>query len=547
MPPLGSLWAAFQYCTQSNAGRERVISAVSAPSPGAVIAGRTSWWPYLPPAVVGLSLLMFRLDDVPGLYRDEASVAIFAEQIAAGLRQGTITVRGYFNFYTAPINSYFFLPIAWLLGDSIWTLRFSHILPLIAGVFFFADLIRRFLPGRELPCLWLLVTMPSFVVNGRLAAESIAWTPLFLFGGAWSFVVLGASDVEWKQRAGLITTGTAFVLAVWNHLLLAPSVAALVAVYALANRARLPQLLRAIPWLIAGGLLGMLPRLYGIVVQGHPVLPPKMATMLPRPPLASALENLLYTAGGDGLFALTCGEVLVSLNWVFPGAVLASALVLWPSVGAPRERRLWGYTAAYFTLCFVGTWVISPGWSDLAYWANMLWLAPVLMVLALPLDRPRLCMTLTALVVLVNVVNVTVNYYYNFLQDGGRSRASVYVGGFYDTSEDFIDVRPVVDKLRALDSGPIFFEDRFNVDRFAYLMKDPRGTRVKDLLKAMPDVRVPIPEGSLIVLMRMEERPPFPQQLEMRGKPVRLRLDLSTKHHVVFEVMTHSDTVAPMP
>ena len=66
------------------------------------------------PVFVGAALLLYRLEDVAGLHRDEAAFGLFAEMIQEGLRP----IQGLFNIYTSPIHSYIIAGFFSMFGEN---------------------------------------------------------------------------------------------------------------------------------------------------------------------------------------------------------------------------------------------------------------------------------------------------------------------------------------------------------------------------------------------------------------------------------------------
>jgi len=155
-------------------------------------------------------LLLFRLSDVAGLHRDEATFALVAQLIQDGFRPRT----GPFNVYTAPIHSYIIAGFFSLLGESIWSLRLSGVLTNLLAAAALIDVVRRIDPSRALCTFWVLVTMPVFVIMSRMAGENFALNPLLLFGGVWLFMFWVTATVHpQRSELGFYWQGFCFVWA----------------------------------------------------------------------------------------------------------------------------------------------------------------------------------------------------------------------------------------------------------------------------------------------------------------------------------------------
>jgi hypothetical protein len=529
---------------------------------------------WLLPAVCGLFLLTFRLSDVAGLHRDEATLGLFAERIQEGLRP----VRGYFNIYTAPIHSYIIALFFSLFGKSIWSLRINGVLLNSLAVWAYVDLVRRITPpqagstqqhrpiastkalsgvesgppkppkqarkakhsafcAQDTPstplwAFWFLVTSPAFTVMARIATENYALNPLFLFGGMWAFYNLGQrARAMCTSRIGWSLAGLLFCLGIWNHVIFLPTIAAVAATYLFFARPKFREILRIIPWFIMGGLIGAIPKVYGVMRLGYDFFPASAGTAIP--PFSQALLNFVYTLGGDALYIRACGEVRLSLNWALPLAVVISASMLMRRRLPERQRKMWLAVAACLTLSFLGSWLITPeGLIGSRIWLLPLWFVPALLALALP-HSPRWLRTgLGCTLIVVNLASVGTNYFYSFLQNGGTPKEEVYVGGRNDNSWDFVDLRPLIKKIQDNNNEPIFIED-FNSDRLRFLIAEPSRRRVHTLSEVEGAKGIPI--GSLLALYRLPNRM-FPPVVQIGQITALKRQDLSVVNYQVYEV-----------
>ena len=96
-------------------------------------------WLFAVPFACAAFLTLFRLSDVCGLQRDEATFGLVAEEIIAGARP----LRGHFNFYTSPLHSYIIALFFKIFGASIWSLRVNGVIANLAALFFYVDVVRR--------------------------------------------------------------------------------------------------------------------------------------------------------------------------------------------------------------------------------------------------------------------------------------------------------------------------------------------------------------------------------------------------------------------
>ena len=111
--------------------------------------------------------------------------------------------------------------------------------------------------------------------------------------------------------------------------------------------------------------------------------------------------------------------------------------------------------------------------------------------------------------------------------------AEVYVGGRTDNSVDFLDLEPLVSKLRSTpDQPPIFIED-FNVFRLWFLM--PEARRRSHAIGASQNTPLRLPPGSLLVLYRSARMADLRdgQELKIEAIKALYQAQLSTRNHLV--------------
>lgn len=481
---------------------------------------------WLAPFAAAVLLLTYRLGDIAGLHRDEATLALLAEQILRGARP----LRGYFKDYTAPLFYYLAAAAVGLLGPSIAALRAPGVLFNLAAAGAYADLLRRNRPGEAVYALWFLVTMPVFVVSARIAMESMALGPFFLFGGCWCFAVPGLGGRGRRSGLGFGAAGLLFALGAWNHLMFVPGLLGVAAAYLAFGRPARRELARQSVWLAAGACAGCLPKLYGVVRHGHPLIPLLM-TGAPRSSALAAAANLLYTLGGDALYARACGEVLVALGWVLPAAALAAASA---SLAKNRGARWLRALVACLVVGAAGTWLITPAEVlGSRVWLLSLWVVPALLAASLRALPERVRPAAAAAVCAANLAGLGLNYFYAFSRTGGSARAQVDVGGRTDNSVDFMDMRPLVRLLDDGGSAPIFIQD-FNLHRALFLFSGRARSRLR-LFGMTNGPQEPIPAGSLIALFRLDDAGQPPAQASFGGAAAAYRPDLSTSNYVVYE------------
>ncbi|MFA5293478.1 MAG: glycosyltransferase family 39 protein [Phycisphaerae bacterium] len=489
------------------------------------LAGLLMW---VIPASAGAFLLLFRLADVAGLHRDEATFGLFAEMIQNGFRP----LRGYFNFYTSPVHSYIIALFFSLFGESIWSLRASGVLFNLVAVWAYIDVLRRISPREALWTLWFLVTLPAFIVMSRIAGENYAMNPLFLFGGIWCFYVLGLKgQSKWVNRAGYFLTGFSFFLGCWNHIVFAPAALTVVIVYLIASRIKITKISVVLLWFAAGAIIGAIPKLYGAAFLGYPLFPATGRTT--HCDFREAFLNMVYTLGGDALYIRACGKILFSVNWFLPLCVLGLAGVVFRRDVPPQKRKIWIAAAACAILSFLGTLAITPnGLVGSRIWLLPLWFVPLLLASALSTCPKMIRVGLGTAIIITNIAAISVNYFYNFLQDKGTPLASVYVGGRYDNSWDFIDLRPLVNKLADYNNKPIYIED-FNADRLKFLLPADCRTRAKIIEDLVNNDNAE--PGSIIAFYNIKSRI-FPPKIDIGRAAGMKKEELCTLHYVVFEI-----------
>lgn len=450
------------------------------------------------------ALLFYHLSTVAGLHRDEVAFANFARRIAF---EGLRPLSGFFNEYTAPIHSYIIALTFWIFGESVFSLRASGVLLNLVSLFVYYDFFRRLVPKAALPAFWLLLSFPLFVIFARISGENYALNPLFVFGGGWFFLVGYQSTRLWVSYLAWALSGLFFYYACWNHIIAVPTVASVGLVYLAVARPSFKLILRFLPWMALGGLFGMLPKLYSVLILHKEWLPMGMAKS-PRATLGTGFLNCLYTLGGDALYVRATGAVLFSVLLLLPFAALLS---FWPLTSDPSRKSVAGRLLIGFGLCavvsFLGSWYVTPGnLLGARIWLLPLWFVPGIIALGLSFlpGIPRYA--LLAILVSGNLLAVGANYFYPIESSGVRAVADAYVGGFRENSFDFVDFRPLVKNLRTLpDDGSAIWVEDYNSWRMAYLMPEAKK-RIKILQHGVPPDKHFAP-GTLIVLYRVPSLP----------------------------------------
>jgi len=481
------------------------------------------------PLAVALFLLLFKLSDVTGLHRDECAFGLLAEMIQDGLRP----VRGYFNLYTSPVHSYIIAIFFSIFGESIWSLRASGIITNLIAIFFYIDIIRRLLPKNTIWTFWFLITFPAFVVMARISGENYALNPFFLFGGIWFFYVWGTlHSSNWINKAGHSLCGLFLYLGAWNHIVTVPAIVSVGLVYLIVVKPNIKRLLlKVTPWFFLGVFIGLIPRLYGIFALGHDWFP--RIKGIGNVSLLSSFLNMIYTLGGDALYIRACGEILFSFNWFLPLCALASISILFIPGVRRKQKMAWIWGVVIISLSFTGTWLITPhGMIGSRLWLIPLWFFPFIFAVALPTSPKWLRIGIGSLIVLINLLSIHINYFYNFLEDKGLAKKEVYVGGRFDNSWDFIDMRPLILKISGYNHQPIFIED-VNVHRLKYLLPKSERHRAFTWIDAITKKKK-LTLNSLLAIYKKSRR--RPRHFKIGRAHLVRRRKLSTDHYDVFEV-----------
>ena len=278
--------------------------------------------PYAAVFIAMFLLLLFRLESVAGVHRDEAAFGLFAGEIIKGLRP----IAGLFSHYTSPLHSYIIALTFYFFGESIWSLRISGVFFNIIAALIYLDIIRRLLPNVSLTGIWLLVSLPVFVVFSRIAGENYAMNPLFIFGGIWFFCLARGNRKLWFSRILFSLSGFSFCLGVWNHIISLPTVLSIGITYVVFFRPPLIIFVRQFFWFVLGVLVGLFPKIYGVFILNYPWISFKSNIILSNfvPKLKISILNFLHTLGGDALYVRACGEVLFPVNWFLPSIFLGA-------------------------------------------------------------------------------------------------------------------------------------------------------------------------------------------------------------------------------
>jgi 4-amino-4-deoxy-L-arabinose transferase-like glycosyltransferase len=483
---------------------------------------------FVPPFLTCIVLLTIYLSTVAGLFRDEAAFGLFAEEILNGLRP----LHGLLSPYTAPLHTYFIAISFSIFGESIWSLRFVGVIFNLIAVILYMDLSRRLFPRHAIWISWFLVTMPAFVILSRIAIESLALNPFLFIAGIWCFYVLGIEKTRWVSRVGYAGSGLFFSLAIWNHIMALPSVISAILTFVIFVKHREREIVKTLFIFMIGIIMGSIPGLYDklfLCRENYEFLPSKFT-----PPFLEFALNFLYTLGGDALYIRKCGEILFSLNWVLPAFLFASATILFRKDIDRSDKRKWTALAFFFVMSALGTWIITPsGMTGSRLWVLSILTVPILMALSLP-EKKRQRVYISSLLVLINLSSLTLNYFYNFLEDGGIPKAAVYVGGRYDNSWDFIDMKSTIDRVRNYNLSPIVIED-FNLRRLKFLL--PRSERERAFTIPLlwnPDYS--FPHGTLVMLLRLENRN-FSPMIRIGMYICKLKDNLSTRQYCVYEII----------
>jgi hypothetical protein len=445
------------------------------------------------PLLLAVVMLTWKLSSIVGIHRDEAAFGLYAETILNGARP----LSGFFNEYTAPMHSYIIAASFALMGESTFSLRISGVLFNLISLVLYFDILRRLLPRASISALWLMATLPMFVIFARISGENYSMNPLFVCGGIWTFLLAQGGGGGWRSGVGWLFSGLLFSLACWNHIISAPTVASIGLVYVLFAQPGKDIIQRVAPWFFGGVLVAALPKFYHMIFAKAPLVPLNSAGF-ERMSLWDAFLNMVYTLGGDALYARATGQVAISMNWILPvAALLAAGTLPFQKFLPPKEARCAWALVACFVLSFIGSWIVTPlGLIGSRIWLLPLWFIPAIIAVGLstwPTSARRVGL---AFIVATNLFAIGYNYFYTFQRTGGMALTEVYVGGRTDNSVDFLDLLPLVAKLRTVPNQPTIFIQDFNEFRLWFLMPEARQRiHVIGPSQAMPP-------GSLLVLYR---------------------------------------------
>ncbi len=491
-------------------------------------------WPIVLPVGLAVALLTYKLSSIAGLHRDEAAFGLFAESILAGARPLT----GFFNDYTAPLHSYLVAASFALLGESTFALRIGGVLCNLAALGLYYAIVRRLWPKAALSALWLLATFPLFVVFSRISGENYALNPLLLCGGIWAYLRASAAASPRQAGAWWLISGLLFGLGCWNHVVALPTVASVVVVYLACARPPWTLLRRGGLWVWGGVLLAALPKLY-LIIFNHASWLPEVKGPTERLPFLNAWANLVYTLGGDALYARATGQVAFSLNGLLPLAMLlsAAALLLARPAGA-AERRLGRGLLAVFVLSALGSWLITPAYLvGSRIWLLPLWFVPAILAAGMSTWPAMVRRTVVTVLVGGNLFALGYDYFYTFQKTGGAVQTQVNVGGRTDNSTDFVDFTPLAEKLRRVPGQPAIYVEDYRPYRLWFLLPEARE-RIHVIDQTAP-TPWSFPPGSLLAVFRAPDTGDLADGEEMKvgGVPVKYRADLSTANQVVLQVL----------
>jgi 4-amino-4-deoxy-L-arabinose transferase-like glycosyltransferase len=488
------------------------------------------WWYF--PFIVFFALLFYKLGSIAGLHRDEAIFGLEAIDILKGDRP----ISGAFNEYTSPLYYYIVALIFSILGKSIWTLRISSVIFNLLAALAMVDVVRRYSSRTAIYSIWFLATLPAVVVLSRIAGENYALNPFFLFGGVWCFAVLGSSQSPLRSRIGYALSGLSFGLGVWNHIISAPIVLTVAIVYVIGFRPTITQLKKISLPFLSGVLIAALPRLFIILWFDRPWIPESPPGGVASP--ESALLNLLYTLGGNGLYARSSGEVLISLNWFLPLCLLLSTAVLFIPRVSSKTKKIYLLATSTVLLGSIVTWLISPGFSlGSRFWLLPLWFVPLMMGAAVTaIKRSELRMLVGGAIVVINLVLIGTNYFYAFSKTGGIPRSEIYVGGRFDNSFDFIDMRPMLNKVLHYDNHPFYLPEGAQWSAM-FLTPESQRKRIRVIQKAFSP-KEQVAGGSLFAFYRIPGKQ-LPSAMRLRNLILEARPQLSTSNFIVYESVVH--------
>lgn len=432
-------------------------------------------WPYLACLCAGAIMLFWKLEDIPGLHRDEAVFGLFAEMINDGARP----LYGFFNHYTSPVHAYMLAVCTKITGNSVWGLRCLGPAFTLITIIAVYDIVRQFSVSRARWIACLLVTYPPLVMLSRLCGEVFVLNPFLFFGTVWVYVRLCRSRKPYVRRTGMILAGFLMSFGIWNHVIFLPGVVSLVLAYTLFIWPGIRQYCNNVIFFSIGFLTGLTPRFIAVVALGSDLFPKKPP--IPSASLKSASLNLLYTLSGDSLYARFYGKSAVPFVWGLFGIAIIMLTTFYFLKHDRNERKIFWGIWVVIIINFFGIWHITPfGSIGSRLWLIPLWLFPIMLGIWLADLRTMRWRIAGGAMVMANVLLLMVNYYIPNHYSHGVISPSVYVGGKYDNTWDYYDHRPIVEKLAKTDAGYIFIAN-INVFTFYYLMPEEQRHRIKSL------------------------------------------------------------------
>lgn len=438
---------------------------------------------------VSTFLLLFGLEDIPGLHRDEAIFGLFAERILKGLRP----LVGYFNHYTSPLHSYLIAICFGIFGKSIFTLRLSGVILNLFSLWIYYDLTKRLFPKFALIGLIFLISLPFYAIFSRTAGDVFALNPFFLLLGV-SFFLRGN-----KTPIFLTLSGVVFALGIWNHVIFLPTLIAVMLVYLLVAGPSFVCLLQKSVFVLPGIFIGFIPKLFGVFYFHYPFIEmPKKVDVLPVDWKTSFL-NFIYALSGDGLFLRLVGKISLFTQPVFYGLVVIMVLVAFKMKKFLSFKNPPVFLALLIAFSFLLTALsnANPMLIGFRLWLLPLWIFPIWLA-SLVSEEGWKRKLLVFSFIGVNVASLITNYFMAYKREGGRTYSNIYVGGRNDNSFDFVDSRELLPHLKGYEK--IYLLKQFYHQVF-FNLNDLERLKVERLSY---DETTHFPLGSLIVLYKKE-------------------------------------------
>ncbi len=384
-------------------------------------------------------LLLTFLGTIPGLHGDEAWYGVCANNILHGHRP----IVG-MNNYTGSIHQYIIALLFKFFGCKVSVLRFFTAFSFIICSFLYYFIIKR-LFDKSLAILstLILVSLPFFTTNGRIALEQFALNPLLALISI--FLLLTSSDKGCQIKFFfLFFSGVCLGLGTWNHVIFItlPITLLIIAIVFYGKTIFLSAINYS---LIFGFIIAFLPR---IVLHSLPDFTHSPGGILLR--ICEWPALLFEIAHGDILFQRYSGEVIMpSANIVFFLSALGLMMMI-KKYFMRKNVKAEIQTIMFTFILFTTTLVICPGNSD-RYMLLILFTIPI--YAAFPFSEllkrtniKKITIFVFCAFICLQLIRTSVNYFASQIHSHGKT-SSFLLGSMPETSNHFIDTQKLYQQL----------------------------------------------------------------------------------------------------